>query len=299
MQQVIEKEVSLPNVSILLARIQWGSVTEFRPTVEGYYICQRLSDNHSPLRFDNLAVGEAFPSVRSLGLLPPSFSVRALPPESPFRAINCVFDKDFFENTTEIDPRWNEDPTAFMDIRNKRLATMMQQIYTELENPAFGTELVIEAASTMILVEMARHVRDRQGILRIDDGPVRGGLSPWQLRRIRDRIEASLELGYPGVGELSTLCGVSQFHLMRAFKVSTGMPVYKYITEERLKAARQLLLGETFSICEISERLGFSSPAYFSTAFRRHTGVTPSEFRRRVRVSPKALTVRNPTTCRD
>ncbi|MGB8362996.1 MAG: helix-turn-helix domain-containing protein [Rhizomicrobium sp.] len=215
-----------------------------------------------------------------MGFLPPDCSVQLYPMEKPFRALNCVFEKAFFESTTEIYPtQWNEHTSAFVTIQNKRLEMMMQQIHAELVQPGFAYNLLIEATSTMILVEMARYGQ-RLGTANAEKGGGRG-LVPWQMRRIRERIRASLEMGYPSMSELSRLCGISQSHLMRSFKASTGWQIHKYIAEERLNAAKRMLAEDEFSLKEISARLGFCSPAYFATAFRRTTGMTPMDFRRR------------------
>ena len=281
MEQIIEKEIALSKVSVQLGTVRWVTVEEFSSALPGYCVCQRLSDGHSAMKIGNLATGEAFPRVRSVGLMPPDCSVQLYPMEKPFRALACVFEKAFFESTTEIYPgRWDEDTDAFVTIQNKRLEAMMQQIHAELVQPGFAYNLLIEATSTMILVEMARYGRQRLGKANAENGGGQG-LAPWQLRRIRERVQASLEMGYPSLSELSRLCRISQSHLMRTFKASTGWQTHNYIAEERLNAAKRMLAEDEFSLKEISARLGFCSPAYFATAFRRMTGMTPTDFRRR------------------
>jgi AraC family transcriptional regulator len=219
-----------------------------------------------------------------VAFLPPTCSVRLHPLDRPFRVLNCIFEKSFFEDTTEIEPeQWAEHTDALLAVRNKRLEAMMQQIYAELVEPGFASDLLIEAASTMILVEMGRHGRERLASANAEGSTVRG-LAPWQLRRIRERVEGSLEMGYPSLAELSRLCGISQSHLMRTFKASTGWQIHKYIAEERLKAAKAMLAKDQLGLKEVSARLGFCSPAYFATAFRRMTGMTPTEYRRRAGV---------------
>jgi AraC-like DNA-binding protein len=76
---------------------------------------------------------------------------------------------------------------------------------------------------------------------------------------------------------------MSQSHLMRTFKVSTGWQIHKYIAEERMKSAKLMLAEDQLNTKEISARLGFRSPAYFATAFLRMTGMTPTEYRRQAR----------------
>jgi len=279
MQPLIEKEIAFPKVLVQLATIRWSAMEEIVPRHSGYQICQRLSDDHSAIRIGNLAAREAFPRVRSVGFLPPDFSVQLYPVDRPFRALNCAFERAFFEETTQIQQRhWDEHTGALVSIKDRRLETMMQEIYAELVKPGFAHDLLIEAASTMILVEMARYGR-RLGKANEQSAAGRG-LAPWQLRRIHERLKASLEIGYPSVGELAQVCGISQGHLMRNFKVSTGWQIHKYVAEKRLKSAKQMLAEDQISVKEISARLGFQSPAYFATAFRRMTGKTPMEYRR-------------------
>jgi len=284
MENTIEQRVVLPRVEVHLATIRWDTAQEHQPMESRYCICQRLSENHAPLRIGNINAREAFPRVRSVGFLPPGCAVRLYPVEGPFRVLNCAFEKDYFEEIAGIaQEQWEEHTRALVAIRDRRLEMMMQEIYGELEQPDFGQEILIEAASTMILVEMARYGR------RLELGKRRGqsgqGLAPWQLRRVNDRLAASLELGYPSLEELAQLCGISQSHLMRTFKASTGWPIHKFVAEERLKAAKQMLLAEHLNSKEIAGKLGFRSAAYFATAFRRMTGKTPTEFRRQARAT--------------
>jgi AraC family transcriptional regulator len=200
------------------------------------------------------------------------------------KADELGIEKNFFESTTEIpSEEWIEHADALVSIKNRRIEMTMQEIYAEVVQPGFAHDLLIEASGTMVLVEIARH---GQRLRRATAKSGRSeGLTPWQMRRIHERIQASLEMGYPSLTELSRLCRISQSHLMRNFKASTGWQLHKYIAEERLRAAKRMLSENLLSSKEISARLGFRSPEYFATAFRRMTGITPMDFRRRVRMS--------------
>ncbi len=282
MEHHIEKEVSFANVTVQLATVEWGPAGETRPAHSDYFLCQRLSENHSPLRIGDIAAREAFPRVRSVGFLPPGCPVRLFPVEAPFRVLNCIFKKDFFERTTGIAlEQWNELIASLVSIKNKRIEILMQEIYAELVQPGFARDLVIEAACTMLIVELARHAQ--QLARKNSKYGASLALAPWQLRRIQERIQASLEMGYPNLSELADICGISQSHLMRTFKASTGWQIHKYIAEERLNVAKRLLAEDQIHSKDISAKLGFRSPAYFATAFRRMTGKTPSEYRSEVR----------------
>lgn len=286
MEEVIERQLHLPRVSVVLGTVRWGSVEDVRPRFDGYNVCQRLSGDHDPIRIGNLGAREAFRRVRSIGFLPPDCAVRLFPVDGPFRVINCVFERELFETTTGIDAAfWETHTRDLVSIRNRRLEVLMQEIQAEMEQPGFQHEMLIAAATSMMLVEMARYFRE----LAAPRGAGGHGLAPWQMRRIEERIEAAGQSGYPSVAELADLAGISQSHLMRGFKASTGWPIHKFITEERLRAAKQLLAKEELNSKEIARRLGFRNPAYFATAFRRMTGKTPSEYRREAKAGVSRL----------
>lgn len=80
----------------------------------------------------------------------------------------------------------------------------------------------------------------------------------------------------PSVPEIARFCGVSESGLKRIFDKYAGISVHKYLLKLKIKAALQLLRGgETVS--RTAEVLGFNSQSYFSRAFRRETGISPSQ----------------------
>ncbi|MFC7050181.1 helix-turn-helix domain-containing protein [Emcibacter nanhaiensis] len=281
MKQNLEKEVILPYVTVRLATISWQGIGE-RPHFPGYSLCQRLSDNHSPLRIGNLATPEMLPRVRSVGFLPAGRSVFLYPLESDLRVLYCFYDADYVERVTQISKdKWERYATSLAALRNQRIEVLMQEIHAELEKPGYGRELLIESVTNMMLVELARYVRklEKKGSGKGESQP----LASWQLRRIEERIQASIELGYPSLGDLAGICGISKEHLARSFKATTGWQIHKYISSERISTAKTMLARNDVSCEEVSSRLGFKSPAYFSTAFRRIAGKTPTEFRKQIR----------------
>ena len=62
-------------------------------------------------------------------------------------------------------------------------------------------------------------------------------------------------------------------------KALLGYSVNDYVVKARLKKARHLLLHSDKNISEIAYEVGFSSPAYFSTAFKNHFDMSPSDFK--------------------
>jgi AraC family transcriptional regulator len=107
-----------------------------------------------------------------------------------------------------------------------------------------------------------------------------GGLSSRRLRLVLEYIEDTL--GQPiKLRELAALAGVSARHFERAFRQSTGSSPHAYVMDRRLLRARDLLINRPeLPIEQIALRLGFSSSSHFSSAFRRRTGLTPTDFRK-------------------
>ena len=64
------------------------------------------------------------------------------------------------------------------------------------------------------------------------------------------------------------------------FRRELSCSVWSFVTEERLRSAKKLLAGTTFSIGEIAHRCGYENIYYFSTAFRKAYRLSPTEFRR-------------------
>lgn len=80
----------------------------------------------------------------------------------------------------------------------------------------------------------------------------------------------------PSVSEIAQAVCTSESTLKRIFQKYAGISVHKYALEMKIKTAT-LLLQNGASVTEVADKLCFSSQAYFSTCYRRETGVYPSE----------------------
>lgn len=77
-------------------------------------------------------------------------------------------------------------------------------------------------------------------------------------------------------------------YLRNIFKENTGESLSVYITRQKLDLIRDLLLHSDMSLNDISEKLGFSTKNYFFTFFKKHTGMTPSDYRKKQRTPRSA-----------
>ena len=76
-------------------------------------------------------------------------------------------------------------------------------------------------------------------------------------------------------------CSIFQ-QLQNLFQLYFGETPFKHFGKMRVETAAEFLRDEKLSIKEISQQCRFRSQLYFSTAFRKHFGESPSKFRKRL-----------------
>lgn len=108
--------------------------------------------------------------------------------------------------------------------------------------------------------------------------PAKGGIAGWQMTRLADYIEANLERNLT-IEELASLAGLSSFHFVRMFKLSTGRTPHQYLVHRRLCKARELLVGTDIPVTSIAPMVGYDAPQSLARVFMRETGLTPTQFR--------------------
>lgn len=99
-------------------------------------------------------------------------------------------------------------------------------------------------------------------------------------------IEAEYAYLY-GIDELADRLEVSKHHLIRVFSASTGIPPGRYLTDIRVHHAMILLQScENTPMEIIAGTCGYSCANYFSKVFKKHTGLTPTEYMRPFQENP-------------
>ncbi len=73
--------------------------------------------------------------------------------------------------------------------------------------------------------------------------------------------------------------GLSRTYLSHLFKEVTGQNLNEYVTRLRVEQAKRLLLDPRLKSYEVASRVGYPDASYFSTIFRKHAGLSPSEYR--------------------
>ena len=97
-----------------------------------------------------------------------------------------------------------------------------------------------------------------------------------KLHEAREILVSKLE-NPPSLAELSRQIGLNTFKLKRDFKEIFGVPVFKYLQNERLNKAHDLLRNDNMSIQETAWHVGYDSLSSFSNAFTKKFGYRPSD----------------------
>jgi AraC family transcriptional regulator len=112
--------------------------------------------------------------------------------------------------------------------------------------------------------------------------PTMGGLSPKVMLRAIERLRSDSDADV-SLAALASDAGLSRFHFCRAFKDSTGLSPHAWLRQYRIEQAMNMLRDTDESVVSVAVALGYSSQTAFAAAFRKLTGETPTDWRRRVR----------------
>jgi AraC family transcriptional regulator len=151
------------------------------------------------------------------------------------------------------------------------------KLKAETGNSDPGSRQYAEALSLVLMHELVRLERTTSAAA----PPVRGGLAMWQQKRVSEFIEDHLaeEVSLAVLAELAHL---SLYHFARAFGQSFGVPPHRYHMVRRMDRAKSLLEKPALSVTQIGFEIGFRETSSFSTAFRKFTGLTPTDYRRQL-----------------
>jgi AraC-like DNA-binding protein len=102
-----------------------------------------------------------------------------------------------------------------------------------------------------------------------------------KIERARELVLAHLPDSTLTVRKIARDLGCSADYLSRRFHQESGRTLIHFLNEQRVLMAKEALRDLSLNISEVGWGCGFSSPSYFTRVFRRHTGATPGDYRKR------------------
>ena len=111
--------------------------------------------------------------------------------------------------------------------------------------------------------------------------PIRSDAADGKSRYVRQAMDYIA--GHSGDPEISITSiaealSVSEGHLSHLFKKETGCTVLGYLTQYRMQRAMELLKDRSRKIYEVAAEVGYGDVTYFSSIFKKHVGISPSEY---------------------
>jgi AraC-like DNA-binding protein len=156
----------------------------------------------------------------------------------------------------------------------RRTLELLSEEATRAEPGFLG---IIEGLAAKLLLDTARAVvparLPAEVALPRADGSARVPIVQ-AMRYIRDNHSRQLS-----IHDVAAQVCLSERHFTRQFKQHTGKSPLDFLTEVRVEFASQLLLDRSLAIKDIAAHVGYPDVRYFTTVFRRATGVTPAVYR--------------------
>lgn len=144
-------------------------------------------------------------------------------------------------------------------------------------NAPLGSEQLIKTYLEQLLIFLLRSMADHKAspsfpTKKTDLDPLVESIIVYLRQNVNQAIR---------VEDLCKTFDYSRSYLSRHFQEKTGQTLAHYFASLKVSEAKRLMRETTMNFAQIATRLAFESPQYFSRVFKRHTGLTPSEFKRK------------------
>ncbi len=174
-----------------------------------------------------------------------------------------------------LNPILEKIPTIFHPVNTEKNLYIFDSILKEFINPSYASDLFLKANILNLIYYLYEDSTDPF----INNSIA---LSPHftTLKHVIDYIENNIE-NKMLLNDLSKMANLSPNHFHKIFTKTVGMTPNAFIIKCKLDKAKKLLTRTCLSVSEISEKCGFENAPYFSYLFKRHTTLSPLEFRKK------------------
>ena len=158
----------------------------------------------------------------------------------------------------------------------ERMVTLLHMLLAEADRSLDGCETVCQDLLEVLLIWL---VRCTTISLQLEEAAPTENRECAEIKRYLDtnyREDISLDL-------LAELAHLNKYYLAHTFQREYGISPITYLNRRRIEESKHMLGNTGYSLAQISELMGFSSPSYFSQCFRKAEGMTPNEYRRQTR----------------
>ena len=173
-------------------------------------------------------------------------------------------------NSAHIEVR---ERTGFQD---QLLTQIGLTLWRELELPSPAGKLYAQTASQLLAVHLLRRYTSLGAAVK---ERVHGRLTPQQVHRVKDFVQAHLSQDLC-LDALARQAGFSPYHFARLFRTTTGESPHQFVLRQRIELAQRLLEEPDVPLAQVALAAGFAHQSHLTQHFKRHLGLTPSDYRR-------------------
>lgn len=158
-------------------------------------------------------------------------------------------------------------------IRDSNLQALFERFMSLLDTQSKFKDAEIKLVLLELLIFLCKHYSSEQPAVDAQQDTALNRISS-AIAYIKENLASKLT-----VDDICNAVGLSRYYFMREFKRITGYTLTAYINIIRCEQAKTLLKTSQLQIKEISAQCGFENISYFTNVFKKHTGMSPSEFR--------------------
>lgn len=147
-------------------------------------------------------------------------------------------------------------------------------LYNELHSGGIMGQLYVESLTQVLVIHLLRHYSKSTEIITSRNR----SLTDAQLKQVIDYIDAYLDQDL-SLSQIAAVINISPTYFASLFKQAKGIPPHQYVIQQRIERAKWLLLQTDLTFAQIALKVGFSSQSHLTRQFKRHTGMTPKQFR--------------------
>ncbi len=159
-------------------------------------------------------------------------------------------------------------------LKHPWLKSTLDQLSTEYMSQQPGAELVVNKLTEVVLVELIRINFGRD-----DKSRFIRALSDKQISRALQHLHNNPNIAWT-LEKIAGDVGMSRAAFAKRFKDLVGQPMFGYLTMLRIQRAKELLKETKLPLYEVASRVGYESDLAFTKTFKKHTGTTPTRFRK-------------------
>jgi AraC family transcriptional regulator len=138
-----------------------------------------------------------------------------------------------------------------------------------------GSQLMIDSLSCQLSVYLLR----RYARIQFRDSSAGDSLSFQQTRLVRDYVQEHLHENI-SLQDLAGTLALSRFHFSRRFRNATGTTPHKFVLQQRVDYAQDLLRRTQSTLSEVARICGFADQSHMTRVFRQKLRITPAQYRR-------------------